>query len=128
MKYWVDRVRTPDSSSDPGFAPISFVSPPEFHHLLKQIIAPEDEIISSDEDAVNEWIFLLKSGDVFPVQIIVSTQTTIDNSKFDGMDFPVVYRGHVVFERRFYKKDAHDVAQSTIPIFNLNKYDEEISV
>jgi len=128
MKYWVDRVRTSDSTTDPVFSPISFVSPPEFHHLLKQIIAPEDEIISSAEDAINEWIFLLKSGDVFPVQVIVSTQTTLDNSSFDAMDFPIVYRGHVVFERRFYKKNARDVAQSTMPIFNLNKYDEEKSV
>lgn len=128
MKYWIDRVRNSDSPDDVAVVPVSYVAPEEFHAQLNQIIAPEDEIVTSIDDVKNEWTFVIKSGDVFPIQIIVSTQTTFENSVFDKMFFPVVYRGHIVMENRLFKKDGEVTVQSAnMPIFNLNKYDLEQS-
>jgi hypothetical protein len=124
MNYWVDRVRNSNSPPDIVVIPVSYVAPEEFHEQLKQILAPEDEIVTSVDDVKNDWTFVIKSGDVFPVQIIASTQTTFDNSSFDRMFFPVVYRGHIVMEDRLFKKSGDVTVQSAnMPIFNLNKYD-----
>jgi hypothetical protein len=90
-------------------------------------VAPEDEIVDGEEAAKNDWVFELKPGDILPVQIIASIQTTLDNSKFDGMMFPVVYRGSPLFEKRFYKRSGgENIQQSSMPIFNLNPVPVEI--
>jgi hypothetical protein len=108
--------------------PVSFVTT-EHADQLKRLVAPEDEIVDGEEAAKNDWVFELKPGDVFPVQIIASIQATLDTSKFDGMMFPVVYRGSPVFEKRFYKRSVSgNVQQANMPIFNLNIPPTESSV
>jgi hypothetical protein len=77
--------------------------------------------VDGEEVAKNDWVFELKPGDVLPVQIIASIQATLDASKFDGMMFPVVYRGNPILEKRFYKRSSSEnIQQSSMPIFNLN--------
>jgi hypothetical protein len=120
MEYWFDRVRVNNGPTDVTVVPVSFVTT-EHADQLKRIIAPEDEIVDGEEAAKHDWVFELKPGDVFPVQIIASIQATLDASKFDGMMFPVVYRGRPVFEKRFYKRSgSENVQQANMPIFNLN--------
>ena len=120
MQYWIDRVRVNGGPTDVTVVPVSFVTTEEHADQLKRIVAPEDEIVDGEEAAKNDWVFELKPGDVFPVQIIASIQATLDNSKFDGMMFPVVYRGSPVLEKRFYKRlSSENVQQSSMPIFNL---------
>jgi hypothetical protein len=129
VQYWIDRVRINDGPTDVTVVPVSFVTT-DLTDQLNRLVAPEDEIVDGEEAAKNEWIFVLKPGDVLPVQIIASIQTTLDNSKFDGMMFPVVYRGVPVFEKRFYKKNGphENVQQANMPIFNLNPPPAESSV
>jgi hypothetical protein len=120
MQYWIDRVRVNGGPTDVTVVPVSFVTTEEHADQLKCIVAPEDEIVDGEEAAKNDWVFELKPGDVFPVQIIASIQATLDNSKFDGMMFPVVYRGSPVLEKRFYKRlSCENVQKSSMPIFNL---------
>jgi hypothetical protein len=120
MQYWIDRVRVNGGPTDVAVVPVSFVTTEEHADQLKRIVAPEDEIVDGEEAAKNDWVFELKPGDVFPVQIIASIQATLDNSKFDGMMFPVVYRGSPVLEKRFYKRlSSENIQQSSMPIFNL---------
>ena len=121
MEYWFDRVRVNNGPTDVTVVPVSFVTT-EHTDQLKLIVAPEDEIVDGEEAAKHDWVFELKPGDVFPVQIIASIQATLDASKFDGMMFPVVYRGRPVFEKRFYKRSgSENVQQANMPIFNLNQ-------
>ena len=123
-QYWIDRVRVHEGPTDVSVVPVSFVVANEFQHdQMNRLVALEDEIVDMVEVAKNDWVFELKPGDVLPVQIIASIQTTLDNSKFDAMMFPVVYRGFPVLEKRFYKKGGSDenVQQANMPIFNLNK-------
>jgi hypothetical protein len=124
VQYWLDRARITDDPTDVTVVPVSFVVANSYQdNQLKRLVAPEDEIIVLDmiEEAKNDWVFELKSGDVLPVQIIASIQATMDASKFDGMMFPVVYRGSPVLEKRFYKRSGGDnVQQANMPIFNLN--------
>jgi len=124
VQYWIDRVRVTDGPTDITVVPVSFVVANSYQdNQLKRLVAPEDEIIVLDmiDEAKNDWIFELKSGDVLPVQIIASIQATLDASKFDGMMFPVVYRGSPVLEKRFYKRSGgENVQQANMPIFNLN--------
>ena len=124
VQYWIDRVRVTDGPTDVTVVPVSFIVANSYQdNQLKRLVAPEDEIIVLDmiEEAKNDWVFELKSGDVLPVQIIASIQATMDASKFDGMMFPVVYRGNPVLEKRFYKRSGGDnVQQANMPIFNLN--------
>jgi len=128
MQYWIDRVRVRGGPTDVSVVPVSFVT--DHHDQLSRLVTPEDEIVDTVESATKDWVFVLKSGDVLPVQIIASIQTTLDNSKFDGMMFPVVYRGFPVLEKRFYKKNGSDenVQQANMPIFNLNPPPEDNSV
>ena len=120
LQYWIDRVRINGGPTDVTVVPVSFVTT-ELTDQLKRLVAPEDEIVDTIEAAKNDWIFELKPGDVLPVQIIASIQTTLDNSKFDGMMFAVVYRGSPLFEKRFYKRSGgENIQQSSMPIFNLN--------
>jgi hypothetical protein len=120
VQYWLDRVRVNNGPTDVTVVPVSFVTT-EHADQLKLIVAPEDEIVDGEEAAKHDWVFELKPGDVFPVQIIASIQATLDASKFDGMMFPVVYRGRPVFEKRFYKRSgSENVQQANMPIFNLN--------
>lgn len=131
MQYWIDRVRIHEGPTDVTVVPVSFVAANAIHHdQLNRLVTPEDEIVDMVECASKDWVFVLKSGDVLPVQIIASIQTTLDNSKFDGMMFPVVYRGFPVLEKRFYKKNSSDenVQQANMPIFNLNPPPEDNSV
>ena len=119
VHYWLDRARINDGPTDVTVVPVSFVTT-EHADQLKRLVAPEDEIVDGEEAVKNDWVFELKPGDVFPVQIIASIQATLDNSKFDGMMFPVVYRGSPVLEKRFYKRlSSENVQQSSMPIFNL---------
>jgi len=124
VQYWLDRARINEGPTDITVVPVSFVVSNSYQdNQLKRLVAPEDEIIVLDmiDEAKNDWIFELKSGDVLPVQIIASIQATLDASKFDGMMFPVVYRGNPVFEKRFYKRSSSEnVQQANMPIFNLN--------
>jgi hypothetical protein len=122
MQYWVDRVRVSSGPYNVTVTPVSFVAPTEFHEQLQQLIAPEDEIVSFVHEAKKDWTFVIKSGDVFPVQIIASIETTLSSEVFDAMDFPVVYRGWPVDERRFFRTrgDYFVKTKATIPIFNLN--------
>jgi hypothetical protein len=122
-QYWIDRVRVHEGSTDVTVVPVSFVVANEYQHdQLNRLVAPEDEIVDGEEVVTKDWVFVLKPGDVLPVQIIASIQTTLDNSKFDAMMFPVVYRGFPVYEKRFYKRTGGDnVQQANMPIFNLNK-------
>jgi len=120
VQYWIDRVRVHEGPTDVSVVPVSFVTT-ELADQLNRMVAPEDEIVDGEEAAKNEWIFELKPGDVFPAQIIASIQTTLDNSKFDAIMFPVVYRGVPVFEKRFYKRSGGETTQhANMPIFNLN--------
>ena len=120
LQYWIDRVRVTGGPSDVTVVPVSFVTT-EIVDQLKHIVAPEDEIVDGEEAAKNDWVFELKPGDIFPVQIIASIQATLDASKFDGMMFPVVYRGSPMMEKRFYKRSGGENFQkSNMPIFNLN--------
>ena len=120
LQYWLDRARITGGPSDVDVVPVSFVTT-ELTDQLKRIVAPEDEIVDGEEAAKNDWIFELKPGDVFPVQIIASIQATLDVSKFDGMMFPVVYRGSPILEKRFYKRSGGEtIQQGSMPIFNLN--------
>ena len=120
VQYWLDRARITDGPTDVTVVPVSFVTT-EHADQLKSLVAPEDEIVDGEEAAKNDWVFELKSGDVLPVQIIASIQATMDASKFDGMMFPVVYRGNPVLEKRFYKRSGgENVQQANMPIFNLN--------
>jgi hypothetical protein len=132
VQYWIDRVRVTDGPTDITVVPVSFVVANSYQdNQLKRLVAPEDEIIVLDmiDEAKNDWIFELKSGDVLPVQIIASIQATMDASKFDGMMFPVVYRGSPVLEKRFYKRSSSEnVQQASMPIFNLNPPPAESSV
>ena len=126
LQYWIDRVRVTGGPTDVTVVPVSFVTT-ELTDQLKRLVAPEDEIVDTVEAAKNDWVFELKPGDVLPVQIIASIQTTLDNSKFDAMMFPVVYRGSPVLEKRFYKRSGgENVQQSSMPIFNLNPVPVEI--
>jgi hypothetical protein len=129
VQYWLDRARVKDGPTDVTVVPVSFVTT-ELADQLKRIVAPEDEIVDGEEAAKNDWVFELKPGDVMPVQIIASIQATLDASKFDGMMFPVVYRGVPVFEKRFYKKNGphENIQQANMPIFNLNPPPAESSV
>jgi hypothetical protein len=128
LQYWLDRARVKDGPDDVTVVPVSFVTT-EHADQLKRIVAPEDEIVDGEEAAKHDWIFEIKPGDVFPVQIIASIQATLDASKFDGMMFPVVYRGSPVFEKRFYKRSgSENVQQANMPIFNLNPPPVESSV
>lgn len=130
MQYWIDRVRIHEGPTDMTVVPVSFVAANLVQHdQLNRLVTPEDEIVDMVECATKDWVFVLKPGDVLPVQIIASIQTTLDNSKFDAMMFPVVYRGFPVFEKRFYKKNgSDDVQQANMPIFNLNPPPEDNSV
>ena len=120
LQYWIDRVRVNGGPTDVTVVPVSFVTT-EHADQLKRIVAPEDEIVDMIEVARNDWVFELKPGDVLPVQIIASIQATLDSSKFDGMMFPVVYRGNPILEKRFYKRSSSEnIQQSSMPIFNLN--------
>jgi len=123
VQYWLDRVRVNEGPTDVTVVPVSFVVANAYQHdQMNRLVAPEDEIVDGEEVATKDWVFVLKPGDVLPVQIIASIQTTLDNSKFDGMLFPVVYRGFPVFEKRFYKRAGGENAQqANMPIFNLNK-------
>jgi hypothetical protein len=115
MQYWIDRVRIHEGPTDVTVVPVSFVTANLIHHdQLNRLVAPEDQIVDID---------------VLPVQIIASIQTTLENSKFDAMMFPVVYRGFPVFEKRFYKKNGsgENVQQANMPIFNLNRPPEDTS-
>jgi hypothetical protein len=122
LQYWIDRVRVNGGPTDVTVVPVSFVVANAYQHdQLKRLVAPEDEIVDTIEAAKNDWIFELKPGDVLPVQIIASIQATLDASKFDGMMFPVVYRGSPLFEKRFYKRSSSEnIQKSSMPIFNLN--------
>jgi hypothetical protein len=130
VQYWLDRVRVNEGPTDVAVVPVSFVVANAFQHdQMNRLVAPEDEIVDGEEVATKDWVFVLKPGDVLPVQIIASIQTTLDNSKFDGMLFPVVYRGFPVFEKRFYKRTGGENAQqANMPIFNLNRPPEDNSV
>lgn len=128
LQYWIDRVRVTGGPSDVTVVPVSFVTT-ELVDQLKRIVAPEDEIVDGEEAAKNDWVFELKPGDVFPVQIIASIQATLDASKFDGMMFPVVYRGSPMMEKRFYKRSGgENVQKSNMPIFNLNTVPVDLPV
>ena len=128
LQYWIDRVRVTDGPADVTVVPVSFVTT-EHADQLKRIIAPEDEIVDGEEAAKNDWVFELKPGDVFPVQIIASIQATLDKSKFDGMMFPVVYRGSPLLQKRFYKRSGgENIQQSSMPIFNLNPVPVDLPV
>lgn len=130
LQYWLDRARIKDDSKEITIVPVSFVTTNAYQHdQLNRLVAPEDEVIDMVEVAKHDWVFELKPGDVFPVQIIASIQATLDASKFDGMMFPVVYRGSPVLEKRFYKRSgSENIQQANMPIFNLNPPPAESSV
>jgi hypothetical protein len=123
MQYWTDRVHSTNDASELTYIPISFVTDDPVS--LESLVAPNDEVVSDVTQATKEWTFLLKKGDVFPVQIIASIHSTfesIGDEPFDAMMFPIVYRGHPVEERRLFrtKGDYLNVQHATMPIFNLN--------
>jgi len=122
VQYWLDRARIKDGPTDVTVVPVSFVVSNAYQHdQLNRLVAPEDEIVDMIEVAKNDWVFEIKNGDIFPVQIIASIQATLDASKFDAMMFPVVYRGSPVLEKRFYKRSSSEnVQQANMPIFSLN--------
>ena len=130
LQYWIDRARVNGGPTDVTVVPVSFVTANAYQHdQLNRLVAPEDEIVDIIDVAKNDWVFELKPGDVFPVQIIASIQATLDASKFDGMMFPVVYRGSPILEKRFYKRSSSEnVQQANMPIFNLNPPPAESSV
>lgn len=120
VQYWLDRARINEGPTDVKVTPVSFLVTTEaYTDQLASIITPEDEIAYNEPK--NDWVFEIKPGDVFPVQIIASIQATLDASKFDAMMFPVVYRGSPVLEKRMYRKSGgENVQQASMPIFNLN--------
>lgn len=110
LNFWKTRV-----------TPISFVTKDD--SLLRHIMCVEDEVVKDCSDARHDWIFQLKEGDVFPIQIILSIQNTLDTStrQFDSVYFPCVYKGVTMFEKRMYRRDVLHMfpIQSNQPIFNL---------
>lgn len=130
VHYWLDRARINDGPTDVTVVPVSFVVANAYQHdQLNRLVAPEDEIVDMVDVVRNDWVFELKPGDVLPVQVIASIQSTLDASKFDAMMFPVVYRGNPVLEKRFYKRSGgENVQQASMPIFNLNPPSVESSV
>lgn len=120
VQYWLDRARINEGPTDVKVTPVSFLVTTEaYTDQLASIIAPEDEIAYNEPK--NDWVFEIKPGDVFPVQIIASIQATLDASNFDAMMFPVVYRGSPVLEKRMYRKSGgENIQQASMPIFNLN--------
>lgn len=122
MNYWKDRVFTTQGPKDVKYAPVSFVVPPEHVDSVHSLMAPNDEMVTNPEEASKPWTFVIKSGDVFPAQIIASIHSTLEASDFEAMLFPIVYRGYVVEERRMFqtKNDYFNIQRSSMPIFNLN--------
>jgi hypothetical protein len=122
MQYWIDRVHTSGAFSEVTYSSVSFVT--QDSTQLQSLLAPDDEVVGTVQEATKEWTFVLKPGDVLPVQIIASIHSTFTatEGQFDAMIFPVVYRGHMVEERRLFKTkgDYLNVQRSTMPIFNLN--------
>jgi len=122
MQYWIDRVHTSGAFSEVTYSSVSFVT--QDSTQLQSLLAPDDEVVGTVQEATKEWTFVLKPGDVLPVQIIASIHSTFSatEGQFDAMIFPVVYRGHMVEERRLFKTkgDYLNVQRSTMPIFNLN--------
>lgn len=125
MNYWKDRVFTTQGPTDVKYAPVSFVVPPEHVDAMHSLMAPRDEMVTCPEDATKQWTFVIKAGDVFPAQIIASIHSTLEASDFEAMIFPVVYRGHVVEERRMFQtqNDYFNIQRASMPIFNLNPPD-----
>lgn len=122
MNYWKDRVFTTQGPADVKYEPVSFVVPPEHVDAMHSLLAPDDEMVTKPEEATKPWTFVVKPGDVFPVQIIASIHSTLEATEFDAMMFPVVYRGHAVEERRMFRtnEDCFNIQRASMPIFNLN--------
>ena len=122
MNYWKDRVHATQDPQDVKYSPVSFVVPVDHVDAVHSLMAPQDELVTAPEEATKPWTFVIKAGDVFPVQIIASIHSTLEASEFDAMMFPIVYRGYVVEERRMFrtKEDCFNVQRSSLPIFNLN--------
>ena len=77
---------------------------------------PGDEVVATESAASNDFIFILKEYDIFPIEIILNLH------KFDySVEFPVSINGSFgEFEMRFIKKYNGLVkGQSTTPIYNL---------
>jgi hypothetical protein len=109
---------TPDMALDfwkRQAAPVSFVAP---HHekYLRTLMIPGDEVVATEAEARNKFIFILKEFDVFPIQIIMSLHM------YDfSLEFPVAINGSFQeYELRYIKKGNEFVkGQSKTPIYTL---------
>ena len=99
--------------------PISFVVADEFQkELIKPLLTPDDELISSSDLPRHARIFTLKSGDHVSYQIIEALDTVDTPGTYM---FPVVTNGIVAYEPRFIN-GMGPTFQLNAPIFNFKKY------
>jgi hypothetical protein len=83
--------------------------------MLEAIITRSDEIVDAPEKATHDRIFVLKSGDVFPYEIIRSLHKI--NISFA---VPVIYNGSLVGQEvRFFIKNSQNIGEIKVPIYNL---------
>lgn len=101
---------------DDNFPPISFVCEnPNHRDMLEAIITRDDEIVDAPEKAKHDRIFMLKSGDVFPYEIIRSLHKINISAAI-----PVIYNGSLVGQEvRFFIKNSQNIGEMKFPIYNL---------
>ena len=95
---------------------VSFVyENPNQRDMLEAIITPNDEIVDAPEKATHDRVFVLKSGDVFPYEIIRSLH------KFNiSIAIPIVYNGALVIpDVRFFVRNSQNMGEIKVPIYNL---------
>jgi hypothetical protein len=95
--------------------PVSFVAP---HHAkyLRTLMVAGDEVVATEAEARNNFIFILKEYDIFPIEIILNLYA------FDYcVEFPVSINGSFgEFEIRYIKKGNEIIkGQSKTPIYTL---------
>lgn len=99
--------------------PISFVAPDrEQRDVLERFKTPEDQIVSDIQEAKHSRIFVLKTGDQVPYEIIMG----LDSIKQEGsFVFPIVSNGVVTQDVRF-MNGRGPMLSIQMPIFNFKKF------
>jgi hypothetical protein len=115
-------IETPDLEItfwDPIKRPISFIVGDKIQEeLIKNIMTPDDEIISHGDAPRHSRIFNLKEGDHVSYQIIATLDTLYTNGTYM---FPIVNNGIATYEPRFIN-GMGPTFQLNAPIFNFKKY------
>jgi len=105
---------------EPVSRPITFVAPDqEQKDIIEKFKTPEDQIVDDIQEAKHSRIFILKSGDYVPYEIIMG----LDNVSQEGsLMFSVVSNGLVTQDIRFINGSGQ-VMGVQMPIFNVKKFD-----